>query len=156
MLSHLMLFFVLADVISNFLYVIYGRSYCHNFGRCYCLWLVVDVDTTLEFLIINVEIFFCWLMLLPMHFFVADLIAIHFIAVVIPLVFTLFWALCTGRCYCHGGRWNGHLGWSMIGRCYSHGGWWCCHWSAISVLVLRCSTEPHPICVADGICLHSY
>ena len=32
-------------------------------------------------------------MLLPMHFFVAYLIAIHFVAVVIPLVFTLLWAL---------------------------------------------------------------
>ena len=26
----------------------------------------------------------------------------------------------------------------------------------ISILVLRCLTEPHPIYVADGICLHFY
>ena len=26
----------------------------------------------------------------------------------------------------------------------------------ISILVLRCPTEPHPICVADGTCLHFY
>ena len=28
--------------------------------------------------------------------------------------------------------------------------------SIILILVLRCSTEPHPKCVADGICLHFY
>ena len=28
--------------------------------------------------------------------------------------------------------------------------------SFISILVLRCSTEPNPICVADGTCLHFY
>ena len=45
----------------------------------------------------------------------------------------------------------------LFGRCYSHGGRWNYHWSAfISILVPRCSTEPHPICVADGTCLHFY
>ena len=62
-----------------------------------------------------------------------------------------------GRCYCHGGRWNNHPGWDLFGRCNSHGGRWNYHWSAfISILVLRCSIEPRPICVADGTCLHFY
>ena len=45
----------------------------------------------------------------------------------------------------------------LFGRCYSHG----CRWelplvSFISILVLRCSTEPHPICVPDRTCLHFF
>ena len=76
--------------------------------------------------------------------FLADLIAIYPVAGVIPLVFKFvislnskladviaiyvedgkphFIYLISGRCYCHGGRWNGHLGWVVFGRCYSHGG----------------------------------
>ena len=47
------------------------------------------------------------------------------------------------------------------------GGWWVCGWCyyhradviamgqcSILILVLRCFPEPHPICVADGICQH--
>ena len=54
------------------------------------------------------------------------------------------------------GRWNGHcrvedVKWLMslpLGRCYSPGSLF------ISILVLGCYTEPHPIYVADGIYQH--
>ena len=134
------------------LYVFVADLIAMVLGWCYCLCflLVVDVVTTLEFLIIHVEI---WQMLMSMpffFFFVADGITIY-----VEDGKPHFLCFMLGRCYCHGGRWNSHLRWVMIGTCYCRGDWCYCHWSAISILVLTCSTEPHPICVADGICLHS-
>ena len=42
----------------------------------------------------------------------------------------------------------------VIGRCYDQVGRWNCHRSIffMSILVLRCYTEPHPRYVTDGTC----
>ena len=57
------------------------------------------------------------------------------------------------------GRWNYHLGWVMLlGRCYNQDGRWNSHWVSYLMLflVLKCYAEPHPRCVAGGICLCFY
>ena len=166
MLSHLMLFFVLADVIAIFcMFFFCDRSYCHNLGRWYCLWLLTCGWCCYHIGVFNIScwdladvianaffffFFFLWQILLPL--FVCWQILLPYMWKMVNHISCVY---ISGRCCCHGGRWNSHLRWVMIGRCYCHSDWCYCHWSAISILVLRCSAEPHPICVADGICLHS-
>ena len=103
----------------------------------------------------------------------------HFI-----LLWQLVWHCITcfnfenGRCYCHVARWNSHFyivkRWQMLlpsGRwnyhsewvmalagCYNQVGRWNSHrvYFRMLSLVLRCYAEPHPRCVAGGICLCFY
>ena len=92
---------------------------------------------------------------------VADVIATFFVAdvttTVSDVVATRY--ICVGWSYCHGVR------------CYNHPGWMGFFWQMLKPivvdvittgqlftlgLVLRCLTEPHPKCVADGICQYFY
>ena len=105
------------------------------------IYSVVDVITTFLFLLLLAYIV-RWQMLLPLY--VVDGNHILFVC-------------NAGRCYCLGGRWNNHPGWVFLWKMLYP--WWHMELplvSFISILVLICSTEPHPICVADGTCQHFY
>ena len=98
------------------------------YGWCYCH--VADVITTVVVILIC-----CWQMLLPCgrwksHFFCeAGVIAQWQMERPLQSVSS------PGLMLFPEGRWQGNF---------------------ISVWVLRCYAEPHPICEADGICLCSY
>ena len=94
MLSHLMLFFVLADVIANYLMLFYGRSYCHIFGRCLCHYMWWMFLPHWSFFLYNNFLLILFVLAdVIANVCVADLIAIYFVASVIPLVLNMLLAL---------------------------------------------------------------
>ena len=126
---YIMLIFM-ADVIAILLWWMFLPHYdiFDNvfIGWCYCqllLWqiLLPSVCGWCYYHFVLFVIAFSiarWQMLLPWY---VDDGKPHFVC-----LYCIF-----GWCYCHGGRWNNHLGWDLFGRCYGHSGWWNCHWSAL-------------------------
>ena len=143
---------MLADVITNLfcdrcwvtllnndrwtaIYVISGRYYVW----CRLMLCLLDIG----------------LMLCPL----ADVVANLCITIgVIRLRANVIALIGCGRCYCQVAD-GIATGWTilfLVGRCYSHvADVITTGWIFISPLVLSCSTEPHPIYEAGGICLYS-
>ena len=126
----------------------YGRYYCHIWqmfmplicGGCFYhigVFLIIFVDIICigwcycQFILWQILLpFILWQVLYHLCFNLLLALIVKW-QMLLPFVWKMenhiSYVWITSRCYCHGGRWNSHLGWVVFGRCYSHGGWWYCH-----------------------------